>query len=122
MPRMLFFSRLSPSRPAFSAPAVAVLISTIGLVFANPVSATSWETTTMRAPGGGLVRIGMTRQEVLNELGQPQRTHVAKRNTVRDGTSGKKNSSFTYRGDDGLYTITFSGDRVVKIVVTPKRD
>jgi hypothetical protein len=76
----------------------------------------------MRAPGGGLIRIGMTRLEVLKELGQPQRTYASTHNTAAGGKSGKKGGSLTYRGDDGLYNITFSGERVVRIVVTPNRD
>jgi hypothetical protein len=102
--------------------AVVILISAIGLVIASAAFATSWETSAMRAPGGGLIRIGMTRQEVLKELGQPQRAHAATHNTAAGGKSGKKGSSSTYRADDGLYTITFSGERVVRIVVTPNRD
>ena len=138
MKRMLFFDRLFPTRstssihglvdhvfpPRFISPihAVIILISAIGLVTANAVYAASWETSTMRAPGGGLIRIGMTRQEVLKELGQPQRTHAATHNTAAGGKSGKKGGSLTYRGDDGLYNIMFSGERVVRIVVTPNRD
>jgi len=121
MQRNLFFARLFPSRFHFPVPGV-VLLSVIGLVVASVACATSWETSTMRTPGGGMIRIGMTRQEVLKELGQPQRTHTSTHNTAVIGKSGKKGSSLTYRGDDGLYTITFSGDQVVKIVVTPKRD
>jgi hypothetical protein len=76
----------------------------------------------MRTPGGGLIRIGMTRQEVLKELGPPPRERSLTQKTASRGKSGRKSSSFTYQGDDGLYTISFSGEQVVKIVVTPKRD
>ena len=93
-------------------------IFTLGLVLANSALAASWETPTMRAPGGGLVRIGMSRQEVLKELGQPLGT----RSTASGGKTGTKGSAWTYRGSDGLYTLTFSGERVVKIMVTPDRD
>ena len=99
-----------------------LFLTAIALAMPGPALATSWETSAMRAPGGGLIRVGMTRQEVLKELGQPQRSQAFARNTAAGGTSGKKGSSLTYRGDDGLYTITFSGDQVVRIVVTPKRD
>lgn len=114
--------RVFPPRTIFSIHGVTSLVSAIGLVLTSAVLAASWETSAMRAPGGGLIRIGMTRQEVLKELGQPQRTHASTRNTAAGGKSAKKGSSLTYRGDDGLYTITFSGERVAKIVVTPKRD
>jgi hypothetical protein len=122
MQQNLFFIHQFPLRSAFSTHAVAIFISVIGLTINSASYATSWETSTMRAPGGGMVRIGMTRQEVLSELGQPQRTHTSTHNTTVIGKSARRGSSLTYRGDDGLYTITFSGDQVVKIVVTPKRD
>jgi len=122
MKRILFVDRLFPTRSSSSINAVVMLISAIGLVMASAAFATSWETSTLRAPGSGLIRIGMTRQEVLKELGQPQRAHAATHNAAAGGKSGKKGNSLTYRGDDGLYTLTFSGDQVVKIVVTPKRD
>ena len=138
MERTHFFDRLFPTRSTASIhgrvdrmflmrvisriQAVVILISAIGLVIASAAFATSWETSSMRTPGGGLVRIGMTRQEVLKELGQPQRARTSMHSTAAGGKSGKKGSSSTYRGDDGLYTITFSGERVVKIVVTPNRD
>ena len=122
MKRMQFFDRLFPTRSASPIHAVVILISAIGLVTTSAAFAASWETSAIRAPGGGLIRIGMTRQEVLKELGQPQRTHAATHNTAAGGKSGKKSGSLTYRGDDGLYNIMFSGERVVRIVVTPNRD
>jgi hypothetical protein len=134
MNRTIFFDRLFPTRSTASSHgrvnrmflmratspiyAVVIFISAIGPFITGAAFATSWETSAMRAPGGGLIRVGMTRQEVLKELGQPQRTH----NTAAGGKSGKKGGSLSYRGDDGLYTITFSGERVTKIVVTPHRD
>jgi len=99
--------------------AVVFLVSVIGLAISGAVFATSWETSALRTAGGGLIRIGMPRQEVLKELGQPERS---RRKTPAGGKSGKKGGSLTYRGDDGLYTITFSDGRVARIVVTPNRD
>ena len=122
MKRMFCFERAFPPQFAPSIHGVVSLISAIGLVMASAAFAASWETSALRAPSGGLIRIGMTRQEVLKELGQPQRTHASTHNTAAGGKSAKKGSSLTYRGDDGLYTITFSGERVARIVVTPKRD
>ena len=138
MERTHFFDRLFPTRSTASIHgrvdrmflirvisrirAIVILISAIGLAIASAAFATSWETSSMRTPGGGLVRIGMTRQEVLKELGQPQRVRTSTHSTAAGGKSGKKGSSSTYRADDGLYTITFSGERVVRIVVTPNRD
>ena len=101
---------------------LVLLMFATGLVFAGAASATSWETSTMRAPGGGLVRVGMSRQEVLKELGQPLRTRAVARGTASGGKSGRQHSAWTYRGSDGLYAITFSGETVVRIEVTPDRD
>ncbi|HWR88373.1 MAG TPA: hypothetical protein VN277_08135 [Acidiferrobacterales bacterium] len=122
MKGILFFDRVLPARSAPSINTVIILVSIMGLLMTSAAIAASWETSAMRAPGGGLIRIGMTRQEVLKELGQPQRTHASMHNTAAGGKSGKKGGSLTYHGDDGLYSITFSGERVVRIVVTPKRD
>jgi len=84
------------------------------LALTGAVYAASWETTSMRTPKGGLIRIGMTTGEVLKELGQPRRSRASSR--------GKKSETWTYRGNDGLYTITLANGRVTKIVVTPDRD
>lgn len=91
---------------------VVVLLGTLAL--AGTVCAASWETRSMRTPQGGLVRIGMSASEVQKELGQPKRSRSSRR--------GKKNETWTYRGTDGLYAITFSDGRVTRIVVTPDRD
>jgi Protein of unknown function (DUF2845) len=96
-------------------------VFSLSLVFVNTVLAASWETASMRAPGGGLVRLGMTRQEVLSELGKPLGTHSVSRYTV-GGSSKTKASAWTYRGSDGMYTLYFSGEQVVKISVTADRD
>lgn len=84
------------------------------LAWAGTVYAASWETTSMRTPTGGLVQIGMTSGEVRKQLGEPRRARTSRR--------GGKNESWTYRGNDGLYTITFANGRVTKIVVAPDRD
>ena len=99
-----------------------LFLSAIALAMPGAALATSWETSSLRAPGGGLIRIGMTRQEVLKELGPSQRAQNSAHNSAAGGKSGKKGSSLIYRGDDGVYTIMFSGEQVVRIVVTPKRD
>ena len=112
----------SPTRAISRILAFVLLISAIGLITTGTAWAASWETSSMRAPGGGLIRIGMTRQEVLNELGQSQRARASTGKTAAGGKTGKQGGTLTYRGDDGLYTITFSGDRVARIVVTPRRD
>jgi hypothetical protein len=122
MKGIFFVDRTSPARSVTFISTIVVLVSAIALTVDSNVFAASWETSAMRTPGGGLVRTGMTRQEVLKELGSPQHTRGTTRNAAASGKSGKKGGSLTYRADDGMYTITFSGERVSKIVVTPNRD
>jgi hypothetical protein len=85
------------------------------LALTGPGQAASWETTSLRTASGALVRVGMPSEEARKELGQPPRAHGESKK------SGRK-EMLTYRGADGLYTITLSGGQVAKIVVTPKRD
>jgi len=122
MKTSLFTDRMLLTRSSLHGHAVVSFIFAIGLFASSAAIAASWETSSLRTSGGGLVRLGMTRQEVLKELGQSPRTRPAAHNVVTGGKSGKKNSTLTYHGDDGIYTITFSGEQVVRIVVSPKRD
>lgn len=105
--------------PPAIAVGMAILAFVVGVIIAGTVFAASWETSSVRTASGGLIRIGMTRQEALKELGQAEQP---RRNSSASGKTGKKGGSVNYRGNDGLYTITFSGERVVKIMVTPNRD
>lgn len=88
----------------------------VTLTITGSAMATSWETTAVRTTSGGLIRIGMPRQEALKELGHTHST------TANPDKKAKRNEVLTYRGEDGLYTISLSGGQVVKIVVTPDRD
>ncbi len=83
--------------------------------FTGAALAGSWETSSLRAPGGGLVRLGMTRQEVIQELGGLRQTEGKR------GKSSARSGRWVYRGTDGVYTLTFSGDRLSRIDVTPNR-
>lgn len=85
------------------------------LIVAIDAFAASWETTSLRTASGGLIRVGMTSQEALQELGPAAKARAGKQ------TKNSK-QTLTYRGEDGLYTISLAGGRVVKIVVTPDRD
>ena len=82
---------------------------------ASACLAASWETSSLRTPNGGLVRIGMPAPQALQELGAS-----AKRG--HGGKSKQKGEVWTWRGGDGLYHITIAGGRVTKIVVTPNRN
>ncbi len=76
----------------------------------------SWETGGFRTANGQLIQAGMTKAQVLRDAGQPN-TPVKKGKSSR-----KKGDAWTYKGNDGYYTITFKGDRVTNIEVTPFRD
>ena len=91
-------------------------ISALILLFAatGACLAASWETSALRAPGGGLVRVGMPASQALQELGP-----TAQR---AKGGSKQKGQVWIWRGDDGLYRISITNGRVTKIVVTPNRD
>jgi hypothetical protein len=98
-----------------------------GLVLALSVAgaalAASWETSSMRTPGGGLIVKGMTSHEVRQELGEPLRTHSSStRHSGAHGKTPRGSETWTYRGLDGMYAITFSGGKVFRIEVTPSRD
>jgi hypothetical protein len=97
-------------------------IWTIGLALSlvSAAFAASWETSSMRSPKGGLIQIGMPAHEVLKELGQPLGAHARTRHA--SGKTGKGKEKWSYRGTDGLYTLTLSGGKVVRILVTPDRD
>lgn len=85
------------------------------IVAINAALAASWETSSLRTASGGLIRVGMPSQEALQELGPAAQTRTGKQ------TKNSK-QTLTYRGEDGLYTISLAGGRVVKIVVAPDRD
>ncbi len=90
------------------------------LALASTGQAASWETTSLRTASGALVRLGMPSEEARKELGQPARARTTTQ--AGDGKKSGRKEVLTYRGSDGIYTITLSGGQVVKIVVTPKRD
>ncbi len=95
----------------------------LALSVAGAALAGSWETSSMRTPGGGLIVTGMTSQEVRQELGPPLRTHSSStRHSGSHGKIPKGSETWTYRGLDGMYAITFSGGKVFRIEVTPGRD
>lgn len=87
------------------------------LFTALPAVAGSWETSSIRTPNGGLVTVGMPAHEALQTLGPTA-------HRKKDSSSGRKGKSETwsYRGGDGLYSVTVSGGQVRKIMVVPDRD
>lgn len=92
------------------------------LLFLAPVaSATSWETAAFRTDSGLLVKPGMTMTEVLHDAGEPLDRMELSRGVSAGGSSGETKQVWIYRGTDGYYDVTFVGQRVTVIVVTPDR-
>jgi len=92
------------------------LIPTVLFILASGVAAAaSWETSSLRTAGGGLVRVGMPAEAARRELGPALRPG-------RNGKAEKKTEVWTVRGSDGQYRITVVHGQVTKIVVTPNRD
>lgn len=94
----------------------------LSLFFLAPAAfAASWETAAFRTDSGLLVRPGMTMTEVLRDAGKPLDRVVLSRGVNAGVASGETKQVWTYRGADGYYDVTFVGQRVTVIVVTPDR-
>lgn len=88
---------------------------------AQAVLAASWETEGFRLADGKLVRKGMSAGQVLNQAGNPGARRVVTTGINIGGQSGETVEVWTYRGHDGHYEITLTGDKVTRIEVTPIR-
>jgi hypothetical protein len=95
------------------------LVVLSALCLSVPAHAASWETSAMRTPGGGLIRVGTSAEDVRKEMGPPLH-HGA----VRSGSQkrGRKEESWTYRGNDGFYTLRLQAGKVTRINVQADRD
>jgi hypothetical protein len=89
------------------------------LLLSVPAHAAGWETSAMRTPGGGLIRVGTSAEEVRKEMGAPLHQGAVR-------TSGQKRGgrevSWTYRGNDGFYTLRLQAGKVTRINVRADRD
>jgi hypothetical protein len=88
---------------------------------AGAAGAASWETRGFRTRGGDLVEPGASMAEVLKRAGTPKDKHVLSQGLSLDGKPGVTREVWTYRGNDGDYSLTFAGDRLEKIEVVPDR-
>ena len=98
-----------------------LVVGTILLLASGLAPAASWETSAFRTASGDLVRVGMTRAEVVKGAGQPLDKTVLSHGLAIDGQTGLTREAWTYRTGDGTYTLTFTGNRLEKIEVTPSR-
>lgn len=95
------------------------LVVLSALLLSTPAQAASWETSAFRTPGGGLIQIGTSAEDVRKELGPPLH-----QNAVRTGGQrrGGREESWTYRGNDGFYTLRLNAGHVTRINVRADRD
>jgi hypothetical protein len=83
--------------------------------------ASSWETSSFRTANGQLVSKGMAMPEVLRDAGEPLTRQQVSQGISTGDKVGLSVEVWTYRGGDGVYTVTFTGTRVTRIEVTPDR-
>jgi hypothetical protein len=91
------------------------------LLVSGLAAGSSWETQAYRTPGGELIRRDMSASEVLREAGEPQSKRVVSTGVSIGGKVGQTVEIWTYRGYDGYYDITITGNKVTRIEVTPFR-
>jgi hypothetical protein len=96
-------------------------LAAVWLFTATLVLAASWETSSFRTRNGQLVTKGMLIPEVLRDAGEPQSRVQVSQGIDTGKQHGESVEVWTYRGSDGVYTITFAGTRVTKIEVTADR-
>jgi hypothetical protein len=95
------------------------LIPVVFCLIATAASANTWETSSFRTNNGQMVRVGMTKAEVRRDAGAPLDKEKAGR--AKDDKRRDKGEVWTYKGNDGIYSIRFSGDKVASIDVAPFR-
>jgi hypothetical protein len=90
------------------------------LFLSIPAHAASWETSTFRTPGGGLIRVGTSADDVRREMGPPLHQRAVRSSGQKRGGRGEEN--WTYRGNDGYYTLKLKAGKVTRINVQADRD
>jgi hypothetical protein len=97
----------------------SLLVAT--LIVAGSAFAASWQTDSYRTRSGSLVRPGMNMTEVLAEAGEPANRRVVSTGINLGDRRGETVEVWTYRGYDGYYDVTFTGNHVTAIEVTADR-
>lgn len=93
----------------------------IAVLAGMPAMTNSWVTNSFRTASGALVQPGDTMTEVLKDAGEPMDKRVISEGVTIGDTVGLTREQWTYRGGDGIYVITFAGDKVEQIEVVPHR-
>ena len=73
-----------------------------------------------RAETGLFVRRGMTKPEFLHRAGQPMEKRALAPSLNSGPIGGEYRELWFYRGEDGIYAVTFAGHRSVAIDVIPR--
>lgn len=84
-------------------------------------AAASWSASVFRAETGYLIRRGMTKPEVLRRAGQPVERQTLSPSLNTGPIGGEYRELWFYRGEDGMYAVTFTGNLSVAIDVIPGR-
>lgn len=100
----------------------SVLIASFALLLtALPAGGASWITNSFRPVRGGLIQRGDTMFEVLRVAGQPLDRRIVSNGITIGGIVGLTREQWAYRGGDGIYILTFAGDKVQQLEVIPNR-
>lgn len=86
-----------------------------------PALSASWATNSFRTASGDLVQRGDTMVEVRHAAGEPLDQRVTSWGIAIGHAAGLTREQWTYRGSDGIYVLTFAGDKVEQIKVVADR-
>lgn len=100
---------------------VTLGVGAFALIASAAAYAISWSASMFRAETGYLVRRGMTKPEILRVAGQPMEKRALSPSLNTGPIGGVQRELWFYRGEDGLYAVTFTGNRSVAIDVIPDR-
>ena len=84
--------------------------------------AASWETAGFRTANGKLIQRGMSMIEVKRDAGEPFERQIVSVGVNLGGRIGESREIWNFRGSDGIYSLSFTGNRLMKIEVTAFRD
>lgn len=98
---------------------VTLAVGAFALLASAAAVAISWSAAVFRAETGYLIRRGMTKPEILRRAGQPVERRELAPSLNTGPIGGAYRELWFYRGEDGMYAVTFTGNRSVAIDVIP---
>lgn len=102
-------------------PGVRLAVIAIALLTTAIAAAASWSASVFRAETGYLIRRGMTKPEILRRAGPPLEKQALSPSLNTGPIGGEYRELWFYRGEDGMYAVTFTGNLSVAIDVIPGR-